>query len=80
MSLYDRRCTACNLIEIDRLEAFGADELIECPECHSLSFKKQPCCPSFIWIAGENAADFANELDRRREAAANGHGNHSLKD
>lgn len=80
MALFDRECKSCGLIEIDRLEAFGAEETIECPECHAHTFNKLACCPSFIWIAGESAADFANELDKRRQAASEGHGNTSFKD
>ncbi len=82
MSLFDRECSNCGLVEIDLFESFDAPEYIRCPECGSFLFRKRPCAPSVICISGEgtSALEFCNELDKRRANAAAGHGNTSFKD
>ena len=82
--LLDRKCSKCGHVEIDCYERPGyyVAEYVVCPVCNEPSFKRQFTAPSVICISGEgtSALEFANELDKRRMNASNGHGNVQLKD
>jgi len=80
MALYDRQCTHCGhweeVIEIE------ADELIECPKCGKIAMRRLPSCPAVISVCdsdNKSALQTANLLEKRREAAAAGHGNLTIK-
>lgn len=79
--LYDRECSQCDYIEIDRLERvdLGIDTI--CPVCAYPTFRKLPCAPGVISVLGngESALEMAGQMDKRREAASNGHGNQTIK-
>ena len=76
MPIYLRRCEQCGFEE-ETIETLN-DEVKDCPEC-SGPFKKQITAPTFCYVRGESALDMYGELDKRREKAANGQGNATIK-
>ena len=77
MPLYPRSCE-CGY-ETEQIEQISAEEVTECPQCHKISFKKRPTCPSFVRMANEGASDVYNEVEKRREKASQGHGTTTVK-
>ena len=79
MALYDYRCSWCghtweSLVTGDHPE-------IPCELCHQPA-RRLPCCPAVVSVCdtdNKSALQTANLLDQRREAAANGHGNLTIK-
>lgn len=76
--LNDRKCTSCGLDKEDLLEDLGTvqKELIQCPLCDAMTFKKIHRAP---YIETDGKYSFLDTMDRNRQAAADGHGNHSYK-
>ena len=60
MPIYNRKCQKCQYTLEDSYENITADNVIECPSCHSLCFVKLPTSAS-IKFNGEGWTEHENK-------------------
>ena len=79
--LFDRKCSTCGYLEVDRLERVDQGWAARCPMCAQEKFHKCPTAPGLVYThgSGESALEMATVMDQMRENSSAGHGNTTIK-
>jgi len=85
MPIFDYLCPICQTIQEDVIQFTSDEKPVLCPVCY-YEMNKKISSPGFCYVKGGGSGseygqgvEFVDELDRRREAAAKGHGNSVIK-